>query len=129
MKIKFAVVITILFVILVVAEGRRCRYLLTGVECGKQCCGKKDNMLCLPSCENVTCSDSEDCGESCCKNGKCGASNGSPCDDTFTTIITVIVVFGFIAIIIVAVFFLVRYLRRRSSNPGIIISVNQQARQ
>lgn len=123
---KFAVVIVILFFIVVVAEGRRCRYFISGVECSEECCGKEDDMRCLKSCKNVACSNSDDCGKGCCKNGKCTAPDGSTCEDTVTTIIAVCVAVGIVVVIIVAVFFLVRYCRRRSANPGMIILVNQQ---
>ena len=122
---KLAVVISVLFAVVCVVEARRCRYALTYAICEEQCCGTEDDMLCLESCENITCSSNEDCGKSCCKNGKCGHPNSSDCGETLSTIIAVVISVGIIVAIILGTVFLVRYCRRRRPAPGMIILVNQ----
>ncbi|CAB3999039.1 Hypothetical predicted protein [Paramuricea clavata] len=122
---KLAVVISVLFAVVCVVEARRCRYAFTYAICEKQCCGKEDDMLCLTSCENITCSSNEDCGKSCCKNGKCGHPNSSDCGETLSTIIAVVVSVGIVVAIILGTVFLVRYCRRRRPAPGMVILVNQ----
>ena len=76
---KFAVGMCSLFAaVCAVIEARECYYEFTWVACEKQCCGKEEGLYCLDTCENITCSSDEQCGTSCCENGKCGKKNCSP---------------------------------------------------
>ena len=75
---KFAVSMCVLFATVYVIEARDCYYEFTSVACEKQCCGKEDDLYCLDSCENITCSSNEDCGSSCCEDGKCGKKHCDP---------------------------------------------------
>ena len=122
---KLAFVTCLLFVFVCVAEARRCRYVLTYEICREQCCGLEDNMLCLNSCENVTCSSNDDCGNSCCKDGKCGPPDSSHCGETVSTIIAVVVSVSIILAIVVGSVLLVKFCRRRRATPGMVILVNQ----
>ncbi len=122
---KLVTAICVFFVAACVVEARRCQYRITGLICGEQCCGEEYAMQCLESCENVTCSSDEDCGKSCCKNGRCGPPHSNGCEDTMTNIIIgVVAVVVFIALVTTVV--LVKYYRRRRSPaPGMVILVNQ----
>lgn len=122
---KFAFVTAVLFVVVCFADARRCRYTLTYQICQEQCCGLEDDMLCLKSCENITCSSNDDCGNSCCKNGKCGPPDSSDCGETVSTIIAVVVSVSIIVAIIIGTVLLVRFCRRRRATPGMVILVNQ----
>ena len=115
---KFTVGTCVLFVAVYVIEARDCHYELTWVACEKQCCGKEDDLYCLDSCENITCSSHEDCGRSCCEDGKCGKqncdlpTNSAQQDKVERTVVLIIGALS-LGVIIVAIAVLIYYRRRR----------------
>ena len=122
---KIAAITSVLFIAVCVIEARQCRYAFGGAICEKQCCGEEWAMKCLDSCENASCSSNDDCGKSCCENGKCGPPDSMKCGEVVSTIIAVVVSVAIIVAIIVGTVFLVRYCRRRRPAPGMVILVNQ----
>lgn len=118
-------ILSVLVAVVCVVEARQCQYTWTRRVCEQQCCGVENDMRCLKNCENITCSTNEDCGKSCCVKGKCGPPSSSDCGETISTIIAVVVSVAIIIAVVVVTVFLVRYCRRRRSNPGMVILVNQ----
>ena len=68
---KLSVAICVLFVAVCAIEARDCIY-FSDYCVGKECCGEIGDLRCSESCENFNCSSHDDCGTSCCSNGKCG---------------------------------------------------------
>ena len=120
---KFGIVLCTLFVAVCVVGGRKCRYRFLGMMCEKQCCGKTNDLKCLDSCENVACSDSDDCGKGCCKNGKCGPPTSHSCSDTIITAVIILSIILPTAIIAGIVWKCCRC--KRSTQTDMVILVNQ----
>ena len=121
---KLVLVVCILVASVCVSKARECQSeLFYGKPCEKQCCGKKDVMSCRDSCENVECSSNYDCGNSCCKHHRCGATYCEEYEADVTIIIICVSIASvvFIGIVILVVLQLV-YRRRRAS--GAVIMVN-----
>ena len=125
---KFAVAICVLFVALCVVEARKCYYIPTGGICQGQCCGKEDDMYCLNSCENVSCSSHDDCGRGCCRNEKCGPpTNSEKCDnsDAIIALVVALVCAGVVATVAALIMYFCRLRKKSSVTPGMrIILVN-----
>ncbi len=128
---KLLVAICMLFVVVCVVEARQCRYTLTYMLCEKQCCGEEGDMKCIESCENSSCSTDDDCGKSCCKNGKCGPPQSTSCskpvsrDVAKSIIIAVVVSLAVVIAITVGAVLLAKYCCYTRPTPGMVILVNQ----
>ena len=123
---KLVVAICVFFVAVCIVEARECRYASTYSFCEKQCCGKGDHIYCVKSCKGYACSNDNDCGKSCCENGKCGTPN-SACDKRKTkNEILVLVLFfvGLPALIVAVVVLYVCCCRRETPAPDMMMIVN-----
>ena len=94
--------------------------------CEKQCCGKRDHILCGNSCEGYACSSDDDCGGSCCDNGKCVSPNSKACVKKTENEILVLVLFlvGIPVIIVAVIVLYVCCCRRETPAPDMMMIVN-----
>lgn len=127
---NWLLVITLVFAVtLLSVESRRCQYVDIwhyGQECQKQCCGKEDDMQCLDSCTNISCSGNDDCGKGCC-DGRFCVPDSSECEKekSYIVIITVVVLCVIILLIVLATVLCVWCCRRTRQQPGMVLLVSQ----
>jgi cbb3-type cytochrome oxidase subunit 3 len=125
---KVAVAICVLFLGVCAIEARDCHY-ESGygsilADCELKCCGKENDLRCLKTCENITCSMHGDCDGGCCNDGKCGPAS-EHCD--MTGIILAIVIPIIVCCLIAGI--AIRYYRHRKRStaaPRMIILVNEE---
>ncbi|CAB3994780.1 Hypothetical predicted protein [Paramuricea clavata] len=114
----------LLFVILLnvlsTSQERLCRYKKSGGYCRMHCCGKPDDkLLCLDSCDGISCSKSDDCDDDgCCNSGKC---TNIGCKTPWYVIATPVLVI--VLAVCIAAYRIWCVKNRRVSQAGVIVSV------
>ena len=75
-------------------------------KCEHKCCGISPDLFCLEDCDGIKCDSNNDCGDSCCRDNKCGDCPLSKAVIALIAVATVV----FLAIV---VFVTVRYCHRK----------------
>ena len=122
---KLVVAICVFFIAVCVVEARQCRNEYSRLICD-QCCGKVGHMSCSSSCEGYACSSDDDCGRSCCDNGKCVSPNSKACvKKTENKILAIVISLAVLTAIIVAgVVLYFCCCRRKTPAPDMVMIVN-----